>query len=72
MSEDRGMKPMPEGRAQSIVEAQEGLLRLLIGLSLVRVQLPPLRRDSSDGRAARTFPTISSMIIFTSMIERGE
>lgn len=41
MSEDRSMKPMPPGKAKQSLRRMEGLLRLVIGVSLVRVQLLP-------------------------------
>lgn len=42
MSEDRCIKPNPIGMRQTILlRRMDGLLRLLIGLSLVRVQLSP-------------------------------
>jgi hypothetical protein len=71
MSEDKSKKSMPEGKANQIVEAHGRVTstvnRRVVGSS------PTLsaRRDSSDGRAARTFPTFSSTTIFPG-VSRGE
>ncbi len=72
MREDKSMKQRPQARLinKAQLRRMEGLLRLLIGMSLVRIQLPSWR-DSSVGRAARTFPPFSSTAAITRNIERG-
>lgn len=70
MSEDRSMKPMSSGKGATIVEAHGRVTSTFNRLVVGSNPTPSPWRDSSDGRAARTFPTFSSTILIN--CPRGE